>query len=163
MQRLHLFLSAAAISLLVATASAKAGSAVQKWLGQTVYIPIYSHIYGEERFRDKPLNLTATLSIRNTDPVSSVTLQSVDYYDSAGNKLRSYIPAPQTIPPLGAARYIVQENDTSGGFSAKFLVTWSAAQGTTEPIIESIMIGTKLQQGISFVSRGMVIDGVTTE
>ena len=140
-----------------------AASTVEYWLSQTVYVPLYSHIYADERFRDKPFNLTATLSIRNTDPKQSIKLQSVDYYDTAGKKLRSYITAPVLIGPLASTRYIVQESDTGGGSGAKFLVSWVADTAVTEPIIESIMIGTKLQQGISFVSRGKVIDGQTVQ
>jgi hypothetical protein len=34
--------------------------------GQTVYVPIYSHIYSG--LKGRPFNLAATLSIRNTDP-----------------------------------------------------------------------------------------------
>lgn len=138
-----------------------AASTIEYWLKQTVYVPLYSHIYADERFRDKPFNLTATLSIRNTDPKQSLHLTSVDYYDSSGKKLRSYITAPVEIKPLASTRYIVQNSDTSGGSGAKFLVHWETDTGITEPIIESIMIGTKLQQGISFVSRGRVIAGQT--
>ena len=136
-----------------------AGHGIDRWLGQTVYVPLYSHIYADERFRNKPFNLTATLSIRNTDPKNSLRLQSVDYYDSSGRKLRGYLEKPLVIAPLGSTRYVIKDTDTSGGSGAKFLVTWSADSGITEPIIESIMIGTQMQQGISFVSRGKVIDG----
>ena len=136
---------------------------IQRWLSQTVYVPLYSHIYVDERFRDKPFNLTATLSIRNTDPEIGIKLIAVDYYDSSGKKLRSYLDNPVAVPPLGSTRYIVQDSDTAGGSGAKFLVKWSAQKGVAEPIIESIMIGTKMQQGISFVSRGKVIKGQTEE
>jgi hypothetical protein len=37
--------------------------------GQTVYVPIYSHIYSGIKAR--PFDLAATLSIRNTDPTHS--------------------------------------------------------------------------------------------
>ncbi len=134
-----------------------------KWMGQTVYVPLYSHIYADERYKNKPFNLTATLSIRNTDMDTPIRLQAVDYYDSGGTKLRGYLDSPVTLPPLASVRYIVRETDTTGGSGAKFLVTWEAEPGVTEPIVESIMIGTKLQQGISFVSRGKVIKGKKVE
>ena len=132
---------------------------LKKWLSQTVYVPLYSHIYADERYRNKPFLLTATLSVRNTDPDNPLTLLSVDYHDSEGNLLKAYISGPETIGPLASNRYIVEESESKGGSGAKFLVRWEAAQGITEPIIESIMIGTKMQQGISFVSRGRVIKG----
>ena len=64
---------------------------VQRWLGQTVYVPVYSHIYADSRFKDKPFQLTAILSIRNTDMQNSFTLEKVDYYDSQGKLLSHYL------------------------------------------------------------------------
>ncbi|PIE60601.1 MAG: hypothetical protein CSA31_01190 [Desulfobulbus propionicus] len=129
------------------------------WFTQTVYVPLYSHIYADERFKNKPFLLTATLSIRNTDPENALTLTKVDYYDSTGELLQHYLAKPLVIGPLGSTKYIVEESESKGGSGAKFLVEWDAAQPVTEPIIESIMIGTKMQQGISFISRGRVIRG----
>lgn len=147
--------------LLLSSASTTSAEAVNLWREQTVYVPLYSHIYADERFRNKPFLLTATLSIRNTDPDQSLTLRSVKYYDSTGNLLQAYLDQPLTIGPLGSTRYIVEESETKGGSGAKFLVVWDAPKAITEPIIESIMIGTKMQQGISFISRGRVIKGKT--
>ena len=130
-----------------------------RWLAQTVYVPVYSHIYAEDRYRDKPFLLTTTLSVRNIDPDRSMTLKSVDYYDSEGGLLDRYLDKPVTVPAMGSVRYIVPESETKGGAGAKFLVEWEASQAVVEPVIESVMIGTKLQQGISFLSTGRVIKG----
>ena len=81
------------------------------------------------------------------------------YYDSQGKLLRHYLAQPQTIAPLSSIRFIVPESDSLGGSGAKFLVDWKAEEAVVEPIVESVMIGTKLQQGISFVSMGRVIKG----
>ncbi len=132
---------------------------ITRWLKQIVYIPIYSQIYADERYKDKPFNLSATLSIRNTDPQHSLTLKKVNYYDSKGKLLKQYLDSPLTIGPLASARYIVLESESKGGSGAKFIVTWTASSPVVEPIIESIMIGTKLRQGISFLSEGKVIAG----
>lgn len=130
-----------------------------KWLGQTVYVPVYSHIYAEDRFKDRPFLLTATLSVRNTDPNRPITLRSVNYHDSEGTLLQRYLDKPLNLVPLGSVHYIVPESESKGGAGAKFLVEWEANQAVSEPVLESIMIGTKLQQGISFVSTGRVIKG----
>lgn len=134
-----------------------------RWLTQTVYVPLYSHIYADERYRDKPFNLTATLSIRNTDPENGLILQNVDYFDSEGRLLKKYLAKPVTVAPLASTRFIVQESESKGGSGAKFIVIWTASKPVVEPIIESVMIGTKLQQGISFLSRGRVIAGESAE
>ncbi|WP_035245173.1 DUF3124 domain-containing protein [Desulfogranum mediterraneum] len=139
----------------------RATTSFNHWLAQTVYVPLYSHIYADERYKDKPFLLTATLSVRNTDPERTITLRKVNYYDSQGKLLQKYLEKPLEIGPLGSTRYIVRESESKGGSGAKFLVHWDAPAQVTEPIIESIMIGTKMQQGISFISRGRVIKGTT--
>jgi hypothetical protein len=145
--------------VLLTTAQSALAELLGKWLAQTVYVPIYSHIYADDRYKDTPFLLTATLSIRNTDPAKSFTLKKVSYYDSKGSILQQYLEKPQIIEPLGSTRFIVPESETKGGSGAKFLVEWEADTPVIEPIIESVMIGTKMQQGISFISTGRVIKG----
>ena len=93
------------------------------------------------------------------DPTRPITLKSVDYYDSDGALLNRYLDKAVTVAPMGSVRYIVPESEAKGGAGAKFLVEWEAAQAVVEPVIESVMIGTKLQQGISFLSTGRVTKG----
>lgn len=123
--------------------------------GQTVYVPVYSHIYSGDR--EHPFYLAATLGIRNTDPKRSITILSVDCYDSTGKLLKPYLTKPISLNPLATTRYIIKESDKVGGSGAKFLVKWKSDVKVNAPIIESIMIGTKTQQGISFISRGRVV------
>jgi hypothetical protein len=123
--------------------------------GQTVYVPIYSHIYSGDK--EHPFLLTAILSIRNTDFIHTIIVDTVEYYDTDGNLLKSYIQKPVQLKPMGSIRYVVAESDKSGGSGAKFIVRWQAVTQVNPPVIEGIMIGAKMQQGISFVSRGQVI------
>ncbi len=132
---------------------------VQRWLAQTVYVPVYSHIYADSRFKDKPFQLTAIISIRNTDLHIPLSIEKVDYYDSHGKLLSHYLKKVISIAPLASTRYIVPESDTLGGSGAKFIVSWSSKDAITEPIIEGVMIGTKMQQGISFVTNSQVLSG----
>ena len=123
--------------------------------GQSVYVPVYSHIYSGDR--EQPFDLAVTVSIRNTDPDGPLTLTSVEYYDSNGRLLKSYLESPVEVSALASKRYVIAESDKQGGSGASILVTWESNQALSPPILESIMIGTKNQQGISFVSRGNVI------
>jgi hypothetical protein len=147
---------AALAFLIIAALPAAAGDTVARSRGQTLYVPIYSHIYSGDR--EHPFYLAATLSIRNTDPKHPVTLTAVDYYDTAGKLLRRYLEAPLGLQPLASVRYVIGERDKAGGSGANFLVTWIADPPATAPIIESVMIGTQTQQGISFTSRAQVIE-----
>jgi len=51
----------------------------------------------------------------------------------------------------------IEQNDVSGGFGANFIVRWDADRIINSPIIECVMIGSTVGQGISFVSSGQVI------
>ena len=124
-------------------------------VSQSVYVPDYSHIYhGSARDR---YGLTTTLSIRNTDPERSITVRSVRYYDTQGELARRYLERPRRLDPLGTIEFVVAEHDTSGGSGANFIVEWSAGEPVSEPVIESVMISTRLGQGVSFTSRGVPI------
>jgi len=128
---------------------------IQLSAGQTVYVPIYSHIYSGVKAR--PFDLAAILSIRNTNLKSSIVLLSVKYYDSEGNLIKNYLAAPMNLEALASTRYIIAEDDKAGGSGANFIVSWQSEQPVNPPIIEGVMIGTHSGQGISFVSRGQVI------
>ena len=141
--------------LVFKTTLATAASEIIISRGQTVYTPVYSHIYSGDA--EHPFYLAATLSIRNTDPKYVITILAVDYYDSRGKLLRRYLEAPVNLNPLATIRYIIKESDKSGGSGANFIVKWKSDMEVNAPIIESIMIGTKTQQGISFISRGRAL------
>jgi hypothetical protein len=123
--------------------------------GQTVYVPIYSHVYRGDKEQQFPL--AATISIRNTDPAQPITILSVDYHDSEGRLLQQYLMSPLRLAPLASTRYVVKETDMSGGSGAKCLVRWKAASPASLPVIEAVMIGTRAQQGISFTVRGVAV------
>lgn len=123
--------------------------------GQLVYVPVYSHIY--QLNQQKTFNLTATLSIRNTDINRSLTLNRVLYYDSKGNLVKIYLDKSVSLAPLASTSFVVEEDDLRGGVGANFIVNWSSEPPVTPPIVEAIMISTSQQQGISFLSVGRVL------
>ncbi len=133
----------------------KADTIIPLSKGQTVYVPIYSHIYSGHR--ESPFHLVATLSIRNTDHDNSLTITAIDYFDSEGNFVKNYLKNNKALKPMASTRFIVKAKDKAGS-GAKFIIKWEADKQIIPPIIESIMIGTQAQQGVSFTSRGMVIE-----
>lgn len=134
----------------------QAGEDITLVTGQTVYVPIYTHIYSG--LKGRSFDLAATLSIRNTDQKHSIMIVSVKFYDTEGNLIEDYIGTPLQLGVLASTRYIIKEGEKkSGGSGANFMVTWKSDKGVNPPIIEAIMIGAKSGQGISFVSRGQVI------
>lgn len=127
--------------------------------GQTVYVPAYSHIYMWNQ--SQTMNLAATLSVRNTDMTNPIIIAAVDYYDSDGQLVRQYLEQPVELGPLASTTFFVDREDTSGGFGAAFIVEWVTQTEVSLPVIESIMINTSGNQGISFVSPGRVIQNRT--
>jgi hypothetical protein len=147
-----------AVILVFGRTDGQAESRVTRLTGQTVYAPVYSHIYSGNK--NLPFYLTATLSIRNTDFHHPITITAVDYYDSDGKLVKKYITAPVPLTAMASTRYIVQESDKTGGSGANFIVRWASSVPASPPLIESVMISTKSSQGVSFTSRGQVIEDV---
>ncbi|MFN6498844.1 MAG: DUF3124 domain-containing protein [Nostoc sp. DedQUE01] len=124
-------------------------------MGQTIYVPVYSHIYHHNR--QEIFELAITLSIRNTDLNNSMVVTSVRYYNSEGKLVKQYLERPIQLDALASTDFFINRNDTSGGLGANFIVEWVAQTEISQPIVEAVMIGTDFQQGISFTSSGRVI------
>ena len=77
-----------------------------------------------------------------------------------GKHLKKYLDNTLLLNPLGSIRYVVPAMDKSGGSGgsgANFLVEWKSDALVNPPVVETIMIGTQNQQGVSFTSRGQVL------
>lgn len=125
-------------------------------MGQTVYVPVYSQIY-HHNSQNSTMNLSVTLSVRNTDRNYPLIINSVYYYDSHGQLLKKYIDTPVQLQTLSSTEVFIRANDISGGTGANFIVDWVATNTISPPIIEAVMISTALNQGISFLTEGKVI------
>ncbi|TKB26934.1 DUF3124 domain-containing protein [Desulfopila sp. IMCC35006] len=152
---MRLYLLVFFLVLLFQTPSLQAADPSPLTKGQMVYVPAYSNIYHGNK--EDPLLLAVTLSIRNVDPNNSLTITAVNYHETQGPLVKKYIKAPIILGPLGSERFIVAQRDDTGGSGANFIVEWRADKPINPPIIESVMIGTQSQLGISFTSRGQAI------
>lgn len=121
----------------------------------SVYVPIYSDIYS--RTQAVRFLLTATLSIRNTTFADTMIVHAVDYYDSAGKRVKEYLKQPIYVNPMASVDYVIEERDQTGGSGANFIVIWSGQTADIKPVIEAVMISTNGQQGISFTTSGISI------
>ena len=118
------------------------------------YVPVYSSIYHGNR--DRVINLAVTLSIRNVDSISSISVYSIDYYNNSGTLIRNYLNSEKILKPYETMNIIVKESDTQGGSTAGFVVKWGSDKNINDLFMEAVMIGT-YPQGISFTSRGVNI------
>ncbi|MBZ0113626.1 MAG: DUF3124 domain-containing protein [Thermoanaerobaculia bacterium] len=119
--------------------------------GETVYVPVYSHIYAGGGTTHL---LEATLSIRNTDREQSIVINSVRYYDTEGRELEEYLSTPVVLNPLASTDFLVESRDEAGGTGANFLVDWTAEGVVTEPVIEAVMVNVEGSRAFSFARPG---------
>ena len=122
--------------------------------GQTLYVPVYSHVL--YRSAEHPYALAITLSVRNTDPERAITLTEVSYFDNDGVILERYVSEPKTLGPMASTEFFIGQSDLRGGIGANFVVTWEAGTEVYEPVVEATMVGTAGTQGVSFLSQGRV-------
>ena len=125
--------------------------------GEVVYVPVYTHISQRENKASKQ-PLSSTLVIHNVNPSRAIQVTTVRYYDHAGTKLKDYIDAPRSLGPFASASFVVDITEDRGGVGANFIVEWQAPEKAVSPIVEAIMIGGSGTQGLSFVTRGKVIE-----
>lgn len=119
-----------------------------------VYVPIYSDIYNQTR--DSRTLLTATLSIRNTSIRDSLFVSKIDYYNTQGDLVRSYIDAPIYLKPMESIDYVIEQQDTSGGSGANFLIDWYAKK-QLNPLFQAVMVGGLGAQAFSFTTEGVEV------
>jgi len=122
--------------------------------GQTVYIPVYSHIYADG---GKPHLLETTLSIRNLDPKRAINVKSVKYFDTKGALVKEYLDGETSLAALATAEFLVEKRDIRGGSGANFIVVWDADEPVYEPLIEAVMVGFADANSISFTSPGRAL------
>lgn len=121
------------------------------------YLPIYSDIYSMSE--EKTRNLTVTVSIHNMNLNDTLFIVKADYFNSKGDLVRNYVDKPIFLRPMETADIVIHEMDDEGGTGANFLVEWKEKDSLFHaPLIEGVMISTNGQQGISFTTRGVILD-----
>lgn len=159
MRRLPALLVALLLSL-SALPQAKAAEPPQASKGQSVYVPVYSHIWHGNLDRSgKPqtLLLSSMLSIRNTDPDNGLTVRSVRYYDTAGKMIREFLPQPARLGPMASTDIFIEHKDDTGGTGANFVVQWSADRAINAPMVEVVNAYFFGPHSLAFTSPGKVI------
>ncbi|CAD5289816.1 MULTISPECIES: DUF3124 domain-containing protein [unclassified Imperialibacter] len=122
--------------------------------GQKMYVPAYSSIPLSDNSRQ---NLSILLSIRNTDPTTSINITRVDYYDTRGQLVRHFTPRIVEAGPMETIEYFIPQNDESGGSGANFFVEWSAETAVFQPVVEALMYGKTAGRDHEFKSIGLVV------
>lgn len=121
---------------------------------KTFYVPVYSHIYVSD---ENYVKMGITLSIRNTDLAQDLYIKAIDYYNTEGKLVKTYISQPHILKAMSSVDFIVDLDDMSGGNGAKFLVKFASKKQTPIPVIQAIMIHSVGNNNFSFVTDGYLI------
>jgi hypothetical protein len=149
-------LSVSLIAILAGQSSLVRSAEVHAIRSQLLYVPVYSEItYGDRRHT---LNLSAAVTIRNTDRKRAIRVMRVDYFSTTGALVRSHQPAPESLAPLASRDYVISGADRAGGTSASFLLAWDSPEPVSPPLVEAVMIGAAATNGISFTSTPQVLE-----
>ena len=147
-----------AFALLGAAAGAMAQEARPLSKGQTLYLPIYSHmLYGNLGKSGKAsyVLMSALVSVRNTDPRRPIRVYTAKYFDTNGKMLGERVPTPMLVPPLGTLEVFVELNDASGGSGANFIIKWDAEQPVNPPLVESLHANMDGGKAVIFMTQSV--------
>ncbi len=120
-----------------------------------IYVPIYSDIYIDVNNQNSLL--AATLSIRNTSYSDSLFISTIDYFNTDGSLVRSYVENQISLRPMATINYVIEREDDTGGSGANFIVRLSAKNANVKPIVQAVMVGQNGNKGFSFTTDGYSI------
>ena len=119
----------------------------------SIYVPAYAQLpVGAGAFN---VDLSVTLSIRNTSPKKVLAVRRIEFFDTSGKLIESYLSTPIGVRPYGTVNLFISVMDRRGGSGGNFVVDWGGDTDMSEPIIEAIMLGEFGGRAYSFVSRGV--------
>lgn len=121
-----------------------------------IYVPVYSDIYVDHQ--NQKAMLAATLSIRNTSFTDTLIVYKIDYYDTNGKMVRSYLETPIGIPQMATINYVIEKRDDTGGPGANFIVELGGIKSSSHAIVEAVMIGEDGNKAFSFMTEGKLIE-----
>lgn len=145
-------------ALLAAATAAIGQEARPPSKGQTLYLPVYSHmLYGNlgKKGGASSVLLSTLVSIRNTDSRRPLRVLSAKYFDTGGKLLGERLPVPVLIPPLGTHELFVELNDASGGSGANFLIRWDAEQAVNPPLVEGLHANMDGGKAVIFMTQSV--------
>lgn len=130
--------------------------------GQTLYLPVYSHIWHGDRVVNKryPLKtpVSVLVSIRNTNLKTPVRLYSARYFNTTGKLLKQFVASPVMIEPMGTHELFIEKQETQGGSGANLVIQWDAETAVNAPIVEAIHAEIKGHSTFTFVIRAQPIN-----
>jgi hypothetical protein len=123
--------------------------------GQVLYMPVYSNI--PYQIDTGMFDMSAFVSIHNTDINSKLELSQVLYFNQDGKLVDDFLKGQKVyIEPLATKEFYIPYEDKSGT-GANFLIEWIADTLITEPLIESVTLNLKPNNTVAIKSQGRII------
>lgn len=122
---------------------------------EKIFMAAFSHVLTPQG-GSQPL--ASTMVVHNVDPAIEITVSTADYLDQNGNPVKSFLKTPIKLAPRASHAFLVKVNEQPAGFSARFVLEWSADEQALSPILQGVMIGGAGTQGISFTTVGRVVE-----
>jgi len=148
------------LAILVCSGPALAQSPVSRSTGQSLYLPVYSHIWhGDVDSSGRPAKTLVSIlvSIRNMGPVKPIRLMSAQYFDTDGKRIKEYVASPTMIKPMGTYEIFVPRGDDTGGSGANFVVAWQSDSPASLPLIEGVHANLPAARSIAFITTARPI------
>ena len=128
------------LALMLTLNSANAAEELSQ--GQTLYLPIYSHIWHGNKIVDGKYpvksQVSALVSIRNTSLKTPIRITTARYYSTDGKLLKEYLEKPVEIGAMGTLELFVERKESEGGSGANFIIQWDATSSTNPPMVEAV-------------------------
>lgn len=118
----------------------------------SIYVPAYSSVSlvpGQ-----LSADFSVTLSIHNASQEKPLVLKRVDYFNTAGQLVQSYLQQPIALRPFGTVEIFISQKDVRGGTGSNFVVDWAAVGQMAEPLAEALMFGSIAGGYYAFISQG---------
>ena len=122
---------------------------------QTIYLPIYSHVYYNG---GRPCLLEATVSIRNTDETRPLYVRRVDYFDTKGQRKKQFVDRLIRLGPLETVDFLIPARDLTGGSGGNIMMDGFATDPLEAPMVEAVMVGVAGANGVCFRSTGRPLE-----
>ena len=138
-------------------------AAPARMTGQSLYLPVYSHIlHGEAGGKGDSAKMLVSVmvSIRNTDTVRPMRVTSAAYFDTDGKRIKEYVTAPRTVAPMGTIEIFIPRSDDKGGSGANFVIAWKSDAPVNPPLVEALHANLPAGRSIVFVTgaRPILVD-----
>jgi hypothetical protein len=125
-----------------------------------IYVPAYSRVYGASTGTSRLIDFSTTLRIDNTSSEKPLVIERIEYYDTAGHLVQSYLKEPVALRPFSSIELVIPAEDQRGGAASNFIIAWAGAGPMAEPLVEAVMIGSQDNTSYSFVSQGRRIRNI---